>query len=264
MFHVHYSLNGANAFNQWDKNQKVYHITNQMDVGDKVIFRNSSGMTYTMKAYQNDNSSMILVDVPNELLTMASPILICVDGKEDTKCSINVVAKDKPTHYVFEDNTVKWPSNAAEMLVANGQAGGVEKYTFTHDGKNEGKESFTADGMTYVRVGGVVDFKSITHLGVYYYGHDVGTSMEYCETTVDQYGNIAVETQGMVGLYIQQNRNAHNVSAGTYVLSEPDMPIYVTSVDIEHINHIDPKYLPDVADLSESWIADLKTALGIA
>ncbi len=49
-------------------------------------------------------------------------------------------------------------------------------------------------------------------------------------------------------------------------LDEPrDKDIVVTCELIEEITHtIDPKYLPNPADLPASWVADLKTALGLA
>lgn len=96
----------ANEFNQWDLNQCV--IEPRLAVGDKVIFLNSSGMTFPMKAYSHNGD--VVVDVPNKLLTMSMPIVVYINGYCETRTSFNVVAQTKPDGYVYVDND-DWPSD---------------------------------------------------------------------------------------------------------------------------------------------------------
>ncbi len=102
-----FTIYGGNTeFNQWDLEQRV--VEPSLVAGDKVVFLNSSGMTHPMMAYRYDND--IVVDVPNELLTMAMPIVVYINGRYDTRTSISVTAKAKPEGYIFVDNS-GWPSD---------------------------------------------------------------------------------------------------------------------------------------------------------
>lgn len=97
---------GNTEFNQWDLNQRV--VEPRLVAGDKVIFLNSSGMTYPMKAYSHNGE--VVVDVPNIILTKAVPMVVYINGHYETRTSFNVVAQDKPEDYVFVDND-DWPSD---------------------------------------------------------------------------------------------------------------------------------------------------------
>ena len=104
-----FTIYGGNTeFNQWELNQKVTEPG--LSVGDKVVFVNSNGFCYPMKAYMY--GSEVVVDAPNALLTMTSPIVVYINGKYETRTSISVVAQERPKDYVFVDNA-KWDSNGA-------------------------------------------------------------------------------------------------------------------------------------------------------
>lgn len=115
-----FNANGANnEIKQWSLNVKVTEPS--LRAGDKVVFCNASGMTYPMKAYSDGGD--IVVNVPNILLTIASPFLVHIYGRPETKTRINVGAWEKPEYYVYKDND-DWPSdNVIDTLVANGQIG---------------------------------------------------------------------------------------------------------------------------------------------
>lgn len=105
---------GATEFNQWDLNQRV--SAPGLLAGDKVVFQNSSGMTYPMKAY--NHNGVVVVDVPNIILTMALPVVVYInDHCHETRARFNVVAQDKPEDYVFVDND-DWPSDVANVSAA--------------------------------------------------------------------------------------------------------------------------------------------------
>jgi len=105
---------GATEFNQWDLNQKV--TESSLVVGDKVIFQNSSGQTYPMKAYSYNGE--VVVDVPNILLQEALPIVVYSNNHcHETRSRINVVAQNRPEGYVFVDND-DWPSEGDGNLAS--------------------------------------------------------------------------------------------------------------------------------------------------
>lgn len=92
---------GKTEFNQWDQGQRV--LNPKMVVGDRAVFRNASGETHPMYAYEYEGK--VVADVPNDLLMMATPIL--VDLCETTECrtSFRVIAREKPEGYERIDNT---------------------------------------------------------------------------------------------------------------------------------------------------------------
>lgn len=99
---------GATEFNQWGMNQRV--SAPGLLAGDKVIFQNSSGMTYPMKAYTHNG--VVVADVPNIILTMALPVVVYInDHCHETRTRFNVVAQNRPDDYVFVDND-DWPSDS--------------------------------------------------------------------------------------------------------------------------------------------------------
>ena len=150
---------GSTEFNQWDQNQRVTET--RLVAGDKVVFLNSSGMTFPMKAYKHEGE--VVVDVPNKLLQDALPVVVYINNhSHETRTWFNVVAQDKPDSYAFEDND-DWPSESADVdvdmvidtLVANGQIGsGEPDKTYTFDGKMADK--------VYVPYGDNVGFVKIS------------------------------------------------------------------------------------------------------
>lgn len=90
---------GATEFNQWELNKLVMNPC--MKEGDTVVFRNSHGETYVVKAFVQ--AGEIMADVPNYLLQTEGNILVDLgQGLErHTECitTFTVVAKDKPEDY---------------------------------------------------------------------------------------------------------------------------------------------------------------------
>lgn len=97
MFEIY---NDYTEFTQWESGHRLTEPS--LIAGDKVVFLNSRGKTYTMEAY--GYGSGVMVDVPNELLTMAQPIVVYISGKNNTRTTFPVVAQEKPADYVFVDN----------------------------------------------------------------------------------------------------------------------------------------------------------------
>lgn len=136
-------------------------------------------------------------------------------------------------------------------------AGGyIQKTALSNNGKNEGKESFVAGDMSYVRIGNSIEFADITEVTINNFGESFVILATYLNQSVDENGNVTVVASGVTGFYILTNTNPYNVSAGVYVLSEPDMPLYITSIKAETIVPIDQKYLPGVC-LPVVEIADI-------
>lgn len=88
-------LGGATAFTQWALDQKVSN--EHMSVGDKVIFRAASGAVYGMYAY--DDAGAVAVNVPNQLLQTAKPIVIELEGHPACRTMIPVNPAEKPDEY---------------------------------------------------------------------------------------------------------------------------------------------------------------------
>lgn len=110
MFYVY--NNPTSSLTQW--NQGYWLSEPSMKAGDKVIFRNSSGLTCIMTAYREDGD--VCVDVPNKLLTMDSPILVYIKGRYETRSNLPVKSLPKPDWYVLSDNTAE-PSDAVDNVI---------------------------------------------------------------------------------------------------------------------------------------------------
>ena len=105
---------GDTAFRQWEQG---YVLTNDcMNVGDEVVFRNSTGKTIPVNA--REDGGAVVVDVPNELLMDCSNIVVelgqgserhheCVTTFEVERC-------DKPSGYVCKPNEYRAPTNAPD------------------------------------------------------------------------------------------------------------------------------------------------------
>lgn len=95
---------GAAEFEQWELDK---FVTNScMKEGDEVVFRNSHGETYVVKAFAQ--GSEILADVPNYLLRTADNILVDLEQGNDRhpecRTTFTVVAQDKPDGYECKYN----------------------------------------------------------------------------------------------------------------------------------------------------------------
>lgn len=103
-----FTIYGGNTeFNQWDLEQRV--VDPSMVAGDKVVFLTSSGMTFHMTAHFYMGN--IVADVPNKLLTVATPIVAYICGHPETMTSIPVLAQEKPEGYVCVDNCAVCENN---------------------------------------------------------------------------------------------------------------------------------------------------------
>lgn len=101
MFNIY---GGAAEFKQWELDK---FVTNScMKEGDEVVFRNSHGETYVVKAFAQ--GSEILADVPNYLLRTADNILVDLEQGNDRhpecRTTFTVVAQDKPDGYECKYN----------------------------------------------------------------------------------------------------------------------------------------------------------------
>ena len=254
MFSIYNSA--TEFFNQWDLNQKVTEPS--LVVGDKVIFRNSSGMTYPMKAYAHDGA--VVADVPNALLTMCVPVLVYINDRRETRTSFNVVAQEKPVGYVCVDND-DWPSdNVIDTLVASGQIGGIEKknivcfpeaeFSFSSgvcvgiagDAFEDGDTvTVTYDGVKYERKAAIFPYEEFSS------GHYVGNiSALGGEDTGEPFAILATydddtnEFRGFIVLDVNEfgseDDSTHRVGCSTTA---------------ETIKPIDPKYLVKEIDLPQ-------------
>ncbi len=90
---------GATEFKQWELDQMVTNPC--MKAGDEVVFRNASGETYVVKAFEQNGE--VVADVPNYLLQDALNILVDLeqgaDKHDDCRTTFVVVAQDKPEGY---------------------------------------------------------------------------------------------------------------------------------------------------------------------
>lgn len=101
MFNIY---GGAAEFKQWELDK---FVTNScMKEGDEVVFRNSHGETYVVKAFSQ--GAEILADVPNYLLRTADNILVDLEQGNDRhpecRTTFTVVAQDKPDGYECKYN----------------------------------------------------------------------------------------------------------------------------------------------------------------
>lgn len=118
MFNIY---GGATEFNQWDLDQ---FVTNDcMKAGDEVVFRNASGETYVVKAFEQNGE--VLADVPNYLLKKAKNILVDLeqgaDKHDDCRTVFTVVAQDEPDGYDCKYNV---PDRSADIGGGSGGSGG--------------------------------------------------------------------------------------------------------------------------------------------
>lgn len=81
----------------------IWVTTPELVVGDEVIFTNATGVTHTMRAYKDGGE--VVVDVPNQMFTVVTPILVQIKGYPESKTGLSVYAHDKPEDYVLIDNT---------------------------------------------------------------------------------------------------------------------------------------------------------------
>lgn len=105
---------GGTAFRQWDQG---YVLTNDcMNVGDEVVFRNSTGKTIPVNA--REDGGAVVVDVPNELLMDCSNIVVELgqgNGRHhECFTTFEVERCDKPSGYVCKPNEYRAPTNAPD------------------------------------------------------------------------------------------------------------------------------------------------------
>lgn len=90
---------GATEFNQWELDKLVTNPC--MKEGDDVVFRNSTGETYVVRAFAQNGE--VLVDVPNYILKTAGNILVDLvqnqDRHDDCRTTFAVKAANKPDDY---------------------------------------------------------------------------------------------------------------------------------------------------------------------
>lgn len=126
---------GKTEFNQWDQGQRVTNP--RMVVGDRAVFRNASGETHPMIAY--NYNGVVVADVPNDLLRVAMPILVDLCETAEYRTSFQVIAQDKPDGYEEIDNTPCIPKETS---------GGVSSWNDLTD-KPFGETIVQGDTMTW-------------------------------------------------------------------------------------------------------------------
>lgn len=145
---------GKTEFNQWEQGQM---ITNpNMAVGDKVRFWNASGETHPMIAYKHDG--VVVVDVPNDLLQRASPILVDLCGKPEylTRFMVNFVSHKEPEGYQYIDNTHCEPVVPAGEADLGDLVVSVGGDNLTWDGNTDGLLTVDTDFGPMYKVSNVV------------------------------------------------------------------------------------------------------------
>lgn len=118
---------GGTAFRQWEQG---YVLTNDcMNVGDEVVFRNSTGKTIPVNA--REDGGAVVVDVPNELLMDCSNIVVELgQGSErhhECFTTFEVERCDKPSGYVCKPNEYRAPTNAPDWNQNNPSGAGYVK-----------------------------------------------------------------------------------------------------------------------------------------
>lgn len=150
---------GATEFNQWELNKLVMNPC--MKEGDTVVFRNSHGETYVVKAFVQDGE--IMADVPNYLLQTEGNILVDLgQGLErHTECrtTFTVVAKGKPEDYECPYNIPDRPE----------KAGGVTSWNDLEDKPSLVGQKTEEDGETFN------DYENNTAQGMYAHAEGKGT-----------------------------------------------------------------------------------------
>jgi hypothetical protein len=164
---------------------------------------------------------------------------------------------------------------AMSELAANGQIGSATKPVYTYDG-DPSKAIPTALGFHAVKIS---DIEYDLNTVVLAKAHDSDGSIfemtefaDFSQGPVKAIQGLRTNSEGTVTKAIlcavidsEEASAMVGLPRGTYIFANLEGGYYVTYVEFaETVKTIDPKYLPNPADLPSGWIADLKTALGIA
>lgn len=158
---------------------------------------------------------------------------------------------------------------AMSELAASGQIGSATKDVYTYDG--DPSKVVDVMGMTLVKLSDAMhDLSSIAVVKVHSEGKEItafASELEHDDYDGVSTVNVPVDdhtTRGAV-YYIPYDVAAMlDVPMGLYFDVDLEGDYYPTYIEFaETIKPIDPKYLPNPADLPSDWIASLKTALGI-
>ncbi len=267
---------GKTEFNQWEQGQMVTNPN--MAVGDMVRFWNGSGETHPMIAYTHEG--VVVVDVPNDLLQRAAPILVdlCKDPERLTRFTVNFVSCKAPEDYQFVDNTHCEP--VVPPGGGSGGGGGVTSWNdledkpfgteqvnvnLKWDGNTDGCAVFNENGE-YVRyykisdevhpgfVGGNV-VVTLTESGADFHGTtSIVEGVAGLQTTVyingieyNVYG-ITVESSKHLSASFEVAvivpEGDPNYEAGTYLAKTEYHHVSALMHSYETVHKIDSKYLP--------------------
>ena len=152
---------------------------------------------------------------------------------------------------------------AISELTANGQIGSSTNPVYTFNGNSTGKQQI---GKLVKMSDSTPDLNDIVNIRGFMGGTEMTLPMEAVTVVQDEgvqliripYGDGSITAAACFA------NTGEDVERGFYILNDTETGMYISYVEFaETVKTIDSKYLPAVAELPESWIADLKTALGI-
>ena len=164
---------------------------------------------------------------------------------------------------------------AIDSLAASGQIGSTTKPVYTYDG-DPSKVIDVAGVILLVKISDkVYDLNTLVTIRYVIDGKNYTASIAECQ--VDYQDGIQVlmvpydslfgggtEMTSKAASVPEEIAEMYGITSGTYFWLSADMSGYATYAEFAgEIKPIDPKYLPNPADLPSDWIASLKTALGI-
>lgn len=136
---------GATEFNQWELDKLVTNPC--MKEGDDVVFRNSTGETYVVRAFAQNGE--VMADVPNYILQTAGNILVDLvqnqDRHDDCRTTFAVKAADKPDGYECTCNTPDRPVKIDPKYLPDNIGGGGGAGAFVVNLSTEDMQTWTAD-----------------------------------------------------------------------------------------------------------------------
>lgn len=118
---------GNDPLSQWFLNATLTHPN--MKVNDPVYYATTDGKAYVARAYSSnvDGNEVVLVNVPNILLTMAKPFTARLHQYPEPPTIFHVEAAEKPPRYVYTDNIGQYRPNTMLVTDENANVGWQER-----------------------------------------------------------------------------------------------------------------------------------------
>lgn len=245
-------------FKQWEQGQMV--TNDDMRVGDKVTFHDSTGHTVIMTAYNHNGT--VVADVPNTMLATPYDVVVTLGNgaamvaEERTK--LMVMPTEKPADYNFIDN--RPAPMSLEKRVEALEAGSFklpDGYPYEEeqniliewDGNTEGLEQFNNN---YFKISDEVLTKEKL----------IGATLSYVDTYGEKGTLVLTETdmeETATGVTISEPYNKNIVVNSTEISTfavktvptslgvwvEDNIKSFRLEKKISTIHTIDPKYMPE-------------------